>query len=239
MPGVSRTPEEPPLSVVVLLDWQNIYNGARQAFDLYDGGHIAGNVDPLKLALGLAGAADPTDRRRELQEVRIYRGKPDNARDPRTYGAWRSQTSSWEQRGGDRLKLCSRDLKYEGGTREKGIDVWLAVDLARLAIKGSADRVVVFSTDTDLVPALELAIEERGEQFVEVAAWAGSPQAASCLRVPGQRILQRKLKRDAYDKLHDATDYNVPKARRSTPAQSWDAQIQAEGRVPRRRPPQS
>lgn len=224
-----------PLSVAVLLDWQNIYNGAREAFGLY-ASNVAGQVDPIKLAAGLAGATDPTGQRRELKLIRVYRGRPDNARDPKTYAAFRSQTASWEQRGGDKFKLCTRDLKYEGGVREKGIDVWLAVDLARMAVRGSVDRVVVFSTDTDLLPALELAIEERDASFVEVAGWDGAPTAASLLHVRGHRIAQRKLRRDAYDRLHDPTDYNVPKSRRRTPQTSWDAQITAEGR--RRRRPQ-
>jgi hypothetical protein len=34
------------LQIAVLLDWQNVYNGAREAFDLHALGHIAGNVDP-------------------------------------------------------------------------------------------------------------------------------------------------------------------------------------------------
>jgi uncharacterized LabA/DUF88 family protein len=231
------SPGEPklePLSVAVLLDWQNVYNGAREAFGLHEGGHIPGNVDPLKLGAGLAGAPDPTGRRRQLSEVRVYRGRPDNARDPRTYGAWRSQTAAWEQRGGDHFTLCARDLKYQGGVREKGIDVWLAVDLARMAVRGTVDRVVIFSTDTDLVPALNLAVEERGQEFVEVAGWVGLPSAASLLHVKGHRIEQRKLKREAYDRLHDPTDYTVPKAKRSTPQASWDQQIAAEGRRPRR-----
>jgi uncharacterized LabA/DUF88 family protein len=232
MTGAS--PASEPLSVAVLIDWQNVYNGARDAFDLRSEGHIAGNVDPIKLGAGLAGAPDPTGRRRQLSEIRVYRGKPDNARDPRTYSAWRSQTASWEQRGGERFALCARDLKYEGGVREKGIDVWLAVDLARMAVRGSVDRVVVVSTDTDLVPALILAVEERGPEFVEVAGWFGSPTAASLLRVPGHRVAQRRLRRDAYDKLHDSTDYNVPKAQRGSSQRSWDQQINAEGRVPRR-----
>lgn len=131
--------------------------------------------------------------------------------------------------------LCARDLKYQDGAREKGIDVWLAVDLARMAVRGTVDRAVVVSTDTDLVPALILAVEERGAEFVEVAGWVGSTSAASLLKVPRHRIVQRQLKRDAYDRLRDPTDYGIPKAKRRSPQTSWDQQITAEGRRPRRR----
>jgi uncharacterized LabA/DUF88 family protein len=160
----------PSLSVVVLIDWQNTYNCAREAFQLQES-YVDGQVDPMKLGVGLTGAPDPTGQRRELQQIRVYRGKPDNARDPIGYGAWRRQAAIWQNRGGDKFALCARDLKYdkfEHG-REKGIDVWLAIDLVRAACHRTADRVVVVSTDTDLVPALELAVQERGPDFVEVA----------------------------------------------------------------------
>lgn len=216
----------------MLIDWQNTYKCAREAFHL-DDSYIDGQVDPMKLGVGLAGAPDPTGKPRQLQQIRVYRGKPDNGRDPVGYSAWRRQTAIWENRGGTKFKLCHRDLKYDeyGASREKGIDVWLAVDLVRAACHKTADRVVVMSTDTDLVPALQLAIEERGPEFVEVAGWLGAPEAASLLRVPGHRIAHRELRRAAYDRLADPTDYST-KARRVRT--EWDEQISAEGRRPRR-----
>ena len=231
MPSATAGPIEP-LSVLVLIDWQNTYKCAREAFGLEDS-YVDGQVDPMKLGAGLAGAADPTGQKRELQEIRVYRGKPDNARDPKGYGAWRRQSATWENRGRDEFKLCARDLKYDeyGGSREKGIDVWLAIDLVRTACHKTADRVVVMSTDTDLVPALQLAIEEKGPEFVEVAGWVGAPSAASLLRVQGHRIAHRELHRTAYDKLADPTDYSVRPQRSRT---EWDDQISAEGRRPRR-----
>lgn len=181
----------------------------------------------------MVGAPDPTGQRRELQQIRVYRGRPDNAQDRTGYSAWRRQTAIWENRGGDKFKLCTRDLKYDdyGHGREKGIDVWLAVDLARAACRQTADRVIVMSTDTDLVPALHLAIEERGPEFVEVAGWVGAPEAASLLRVPGHRIAHRELDRRAYDRLADPTDYSIKPRRTRT---EWDEQISTEGRRPRR-----
>jgi uncharacterized LabA/DUF88 family protein len=221
-----------PLSVLVLIDWQNTYKCAREAFGL-DASYVEGQVDPMKLGVGLAGATDSTGQKRELQQIRVYRGKPDNARDPRGYGAWRRQAAIWGNRGGDKFKLCSRDLKYNehGDGREKGIDVWLAIDLVRAACHKTADRVVVVSTDTDLVPALMLAVEERGPEFVEVAGWVGASNAAALLLVPGYRIAHRELHRTAYDKLADPTDYSVKPQRVRT---EWDDQIKAEGRRPRR-----
>jgi uncharacterized LabA/DUF88 family protein len=231
--AATSTDGERPLSVVVLIDWQNVYNCAREAFGLKDS-FIDGQVDPMKLGVGLAGATDATGRRRELQQIRVYRGKPDNARDSRGYGAWRRQTALWENRGADKFKLCARDLRYDryGYSREKGVDVWLAIDLVRAACKKTADRVVVVSSDTDLIPALELAVEERGPQFVEVAGWVGSADAAGLLRLPNHRIKHHELGRTAYDKLADPADYSVKKTKAAKT--EWDTQISAEGRRPRR-----
>jgi uncharacterized LabA/DUF88 family protein len=221
-------PPPPPCWVAVLLDWQNIYKCAREAFSFESSGGIGGTVDPLRLAHHLAeGVGDG----RKLQEVRIYRGRPDNARDQRSYSAWRSQTAAWKSAGGDLLVERYRDLRSRGGdVVETGIDVWLAVDLIHLAMDQGADRVVVMSSDTDLVPALELAVTIRGEAFVEVAGWEGPTPSAAILNVPG--VEKHRLTRGHYDRFHDDTDYNV--GVRVRKKSSWDAQIEAEGR--RRRP---
>lgn len=227
--------EETPLWVIVLIDCQNVYNCARDAFGFGNQGSIAGNIDPLKLALHLAeGVDEATGRARKLQQVRAYRGRPDNARAAKTYSAWRSQTAAWQQRGGSRFSGCYRDLRYhrDGTAREKGIDVWLAVDLVRIAVKEEADHVVVVSSDTDLVPALELCIQERGPEFAEVAGWQGHAQSAALLDVPGHALTRRVMDQAVYQLLHDPTDYTTPAKYRQK--SSWDQQIDAEGRRPRR-----
>lgn len=221
---------EPSCWVAVLLDWQNIYHCARDAFRLHDEGATAGTVDPLKLARYLASDAAAG---RMLQEVRIYRGRPDNDRDRKSYAAWRSQTAAWERSMGKLFVPRFRDLRYRGGeVVEKGIDVWLAIDLAHIAIDEMADRVVVMSSDTDLLPALELAVERRGDAFVEVAGWDGHAGCAPLLSVRG--AAQRRLPRTVYERVCDTTDYNVPaRLRRRS---GWEAQIAAEGRTRRRSP---
>ncbi len=80
--------------VVVFFDWQNVYKGAREAFHSYGDPHWCGQVDPVRIAQALA-ADSPFDR--ELTEVRIYRGRPDNTRDPKGYAACARQVASWPQ----------------------------------------------------------------------------------------------------------------------------------------------
>lgn len=229
--------ENSPLPVIVFIDWQNTYSGAREAFGFQGQGPIAGNVDPWRLARVLAAAADPTSRRRTLQEVRVYRGRPSQDKDRKTYAAHRAQTATWERVGGEMLKVRHRLLRYPvGGGRpqEKGIDVLLAIELVEAAIRHQCARAVVMSTDTDLLPAIELAVEERGESFVEVAGWVGSPTAASLLHVKGSTVLRRPLRRHAYDRLEDRTDYTRPAYKRASDRPNWEAQDAAQGRKRRR-----
>lgn len=222
---------EDPVWVVVLLDWQNIYNCAREAFGFEQSGPIQGNVHPLKLAVHLASGTDPVlGRPRKLQEVRVYRGRPDSAKEQKSYSAWQSQTAAWKKAGGDRFIGCYRDLRYRRGVPvEKGIDVWLAIDLISMAHREAADRIVVVSSDTDLVPALELATGICGAGFVEVAGWDGPSPSAAILNVAD--VPQHRLNKVDYERLHDSTDYNLSlRVRRRRGDGGWDDQIEAEGR---------
>src|SRR5215813_2023055 len=79
---------------VVFLDWQNVYKGAREAFCAPLAPYWEGQVDPVALAQHLA-ADSPYDR--ELQQVRIYRGRPDSSLDPKGYAASSRQAGVWPQ----------------------------------------------------------------------------------------------------------------------------------------------
>lgn len=59
--------------VVVFLDYQNVYRGARGLFYTWDAPAAAGQVDPLLLGTLLAARGGPD---RELYQVRVYRGVP-------------------------------------------------------------------------------------------------------------------------------------------------------------------
>jgi NYN domain len=225
-----NTPSADPLWVIVLLDWQNIYSCAREAFGLEDAPGGVGNVYPLKLAVQLASGTDEaTGRPRQLQEVRIYRGRPDGAKYRQWYSAWQSQTAAWKKAGGGRLVERYRDLRERDGVLvEKGVDVSLAIDLISLAYLEEADRVVVVSSDTDLVPALELAREIRGDDFAEVAGWVGPHPSAAVLSVEG--VPQHPLNATDFARLQDHTNYTLSVRVRKRQGGGWDTQIDAEGK---------
>jgi uncharacterized LabA/DUF88 family protein len=197
-----------PEQVVVFIDWQNVYKGARDAFHQGQGSRLLGNVQPVRLAQRLVQLSP--GRRRELRGVRIYRGQPDPTRDPRGFAANRRQQDAWQRSG---VTVVQRPLRYPKAwpaekAREKGVDVALAVDFVMLAVARVYDVGILVSTDTDLVPALEAVVGLGGNRGprAEVAAWTSS-RAAPRLRVAQARLWCHYLRVDDYRGLVDPTDY--------------------------------
>lgn len=147
-----------PDRVVVFLDWQNVYKGAREAFCALQAPHWQGQVDPVALAEHLT-ADSPFSR--ELTQVRIYRGQPDSILDPKGFGASSRQAAAW--RRSPLVELTMRTLRYPRGwpatsrigerPQEKGIDVALAIDYVVMAVRREFEVGILMSTDTDMKPA--------------------------------------------------------------------------------------
>jgi uncharacterized LabA/DUF88 family protein len=87
--------------------------------------------------------------------------------------------------------------------REKGIDVLIALSIALGAERDEYDVCVLFSADTDLLPALEQA--RAAGKRVEVAAWKPDVGYASHLSLPGMWC--HFLDRADYERVADPTDY--------------------------------
>jgi len=106
--------------------------------------------------------------------IRVYRGRPDPNHQPKVTAANDAQKAQWER--DRRVQVIRRQLNYRGWPQlppqEKGIDVAIAVDLMHLALRRQYDALVLFSSDTDLLPALETIVQLR-LTHVEVASWAG------------------------------------------------------------------
>jgi len=199
--------------VVVFLDYQNVYMGARETFGSRRTPSRFGQVDPLALGqLIVARHPDPT----RLHEVRVYRGRPDPQRDPRAYAANMRQSRAQENRGGGVVTVISRPLRYPKEwprlpAEEKGIDVSLAADLVAMAATERFDVAVVMSTDTDLLPALEAAAIFAGRPYArfELAGWREPGQSHRRLVPKGRRLWCHWPDRDDFEAVRDDTDYNV------------------------------
>jgi hypothetical protein len=160
-----------PEDVAILLDFQNVH---LTGHGLYGGGsepyrHVP---DPARLADLIASRRN---RPSTASAVYVYRGRPDPNHQPVPTAANDAQASQWER--DPRVQVIRRQLNYRGWPglppQEKGIDVQVAVDLIRLAFGGQHQALVLFSGDTDLLPALETVVRLR-LGHVEVACWSGA-----------------------------------------------------------------
>lgn len=232
------------MRAIVFLDWQNVYKRARETFhDPDDADYTLGQVSPSAVALELvrrSGLQDPCADGSDLQleEVRVYRGQPNQQYDAGAYGAYRRQVAAWS-RANNKVEVISRVLTgytrtvtrpgvsytSQSNIREKGVDVALAIDLVTLAIDGHYDRAIVFSGDHDLAPALEYVMKwaqanEKPLPIVQVAAWKPDDENGRRLNVRRPlKVWCHWLDRSAYDAVKDRRNYKepAPLSQRPTP----------------------
>jgi len=171
---------------MVFLDYENAHRGGLEAFWPRGTSRSQGHINPRRLGDLLVARRSASGLASVLAEVRVYRGQPAPSRQPAAAAANSRQTVAWERLG--QVTVIRRPLRYPRNwpaepAIEKGIDVRLAVDLVRLAYENAYDVGIVFSADTDLLPAIE-AVIDRGGPHTEVGAWKDSTR----LRIPGQKL---------------------------------------------------
>jgi uncharacterized LabA/DUF88 family protein len=155
--------------VALYLDYQNVLLTGRDRF--------APGSEPYKHVPEPSMIADTIGKRRtdsEVAMVNVYRGRPDPRHEPRQASANDQQANQWVRRD-SRVQVVRRPLTYrrwpDQPPTEKGIDVKLAVDLIHDAMRRAYDALVLFSSDSDLQPAVDLANEIGA--VVEIAYWQG------------------------------------------------------------------
>ena len=202
---------ESPSRVIVFIDAQNFYRSARRAF-ADDGNDPSrfGQFHPW--ALGELLASRDTDR--VLTGVRLYSGRPDGYVQRKAHTANVRQSIAWTDAG---CYVFTRPLRYPHGwpdnrdgrrPEEKGIDVAIALDIARLAMEGAYDVAILCSGDTDLIPAVEQVQDGDYGCKVEVAGWR-SEHYRQRLSIKGRNIWCHWLLEGDYETVRDDTDYNV------------------------------
>jgi uncharacterized LabA/DUF88 family protein len=159
-----------PEQVAIFIDFQNVH--------LTGHGLFSAGVEPYRCVPDPSRVADLIASRRqrpsEALAIRVYRGRPDPNHQPMPTAANDAQAAQWAR--DRRVQVIRRQLNYRNWPtmppQEKGIDVALAVDMIHLALRHQYDAVVLFSSDTDLLPALETVVNLR-LGHVEVACWSG------------------------------------------------------------------
>ena len=172
--------------VAVMFDYWNARQGAKQALSCWvSQGRLPsgaapgdGHFNPVLLAQRIVARRPDypgalTDRRLAL--VGIYRGIPDQRRDPLGHAQTQRQIRRWQataKRAGIRCVYGVQQLIYsrDGQPREKGIDAMAAADVVLARAEHAADVVVLFSGDSDLLRALAGA--HRLGAACETAAWS-------------------------------------------------------------------
>ena len=81
-------------------------------------------------------------------------------------------------------------LKSEGRFHERGVDVNMAVDILVATYENKADRIILVSSDTDLLPAVRKA-REKGK-LVEYIGFSHKPSVAMVANCDHTRLLTKK-----------------------------------------------
>ncbi len=81
-------------------------------------------------------------------------------------------------------------LKSKGKFHEKGVDVNIAVDILVATYENSCDRIILVSSDTDLLPAIKKA-KEKGK-IIEYIGFSHQPSLAMVANCSSSRLLAKE-----------------------------------------------
>lgn len=204
--------------VRVFIDYQNVFHGAQDAFfdpALGRPHPTDGHVYPLALAEHLVDLGKSHDADRVLDHVTVYKGMPTEKSHPKAQSASARQKATWQTQS--KVTATTRPLRYQADgyvngrpkwkAGEKGIDVLLALDLAIGARDSLFDVGIVVSADTDLVPAMEVAMKAGVK--VESAVWSGPYGRSRGLHHSCSGTWTHTLDQGAFAKVKDTTDYTI------------------------------
>ena len=143
--------------ILVQIDGSNFYNKVKKILPKT---HLT-NFNHVGLAKSLVKAGEPHIIY-YVGEIRQYEGSKKSeilyANQQKLFTSLRNQNIE--------IKLGYL-LMSDGKFHEKGVDVQIAVDIVRGAIKNEYDKYYLVSSDTDLLPAIKTAKDE-GKEIVYV-----------------------------------------------------------------------
>jgi uncharacterized LabA/DUF88 family protein len=195
--------------VVTFIDGQNLYRAAKESF-----GYHYPNYDVQKLSETVCKANNWN-----LTQVRFYTGVPDKSDNAMWNRFWVGKLAVMGKAG---IVVFSRPLRYRndsvklpnGSTHtflrgsEKGIDVRIALDVIRLAVRDEYDIAIVFSQDQDLSEVADeiRVIAKLRARWIRIAcAYPVSPTSKNTRGINHSDWI--KIERPTYDTCLDPTDY--------------------------------
>jgi uncharacterized LabA/DUF88 family protein len=200
---------------IAFIDGQNLFKAAEEAFDVeYP------NFDPTLLSLHICELHGWN-----LREVRFYTGSPPIDRDPFWHTFWAKKLAQMGKQG---VVVFNRQLRYQkreirfghGGSIEaeipveKGIDVRIAIDVIRSALRDTFDVAVLFSQDQDLSEAVDEVklIGTEHDRWIQVAsAFPTSPKRQKSASRGINKTKWIPFDRALYDRCLDRRDYRPPR----------------------------
>jgi uncharacterized LabA/DUF88 family protein len=212
----------------VIIDWDNMWKCAREAFVFQNRSQTNGQFCPYELALHLAEIGGARPGSAELVCVQVHSGLPLAARDQSQRGAMDLRSWTWQQRSNGLVETHLRPLYYpkkgrytkchscdahcERCTRpkQKGVDVAIGIAAYESIINGTCDTVIVASHDSDLVPSIEAIIRHSGSDSVETVSWKPTTGRYRHEMPPPdgpEKIRHHYLDESALRLIQDDTDY--------------------------------
>jgi uncharacterized LabA/DUF88 family protein len=190
---------------VVFVDYQNVYRSARDAYGLNGEDSLLGNVRPYSL-----GRQMMRDGSCILEQVRVYTGIHTPQRRTKLHAMMQRRISAWIAASPEKVNVFPRPLSYGGGqTREKGVDVEIAIDFVRLALEDTFDVGILCSADTDLAPALQFVADRFPDKRLITVGYAPDPgcNAPAPLDLPRGTVERRYMTRRDFERVRDDVDY--------------------------------
>jgi hypothetical protein len=198
------------LTACVVIDYQNIHLTARDAFAPRGTPPEDCLVHPALFAERVLAVRElylPTAEQgiTDLRTVRVFRGAPSNAKQPDLYRVTERQRAEWTR--DRRVIVHYRPIKYPPQwpakpAREKGVDVLVALAYVRDCIDATHDVVILASHDTDMEPALEMAMADS-DVSAETAGWRGE----RVLRCGPAKVRHTALNGAEFVRSRDRRDY--------------------------------
>lgn len=196
------------IRAIAFVDGQNLFHCAKAAF-----GYRFPNYDPRALAQAVCA-----ERGWVCSGVRFYTGVPDPADNAFWNHFWVAKGAQMGREGVDvfmrPLRYRNKTVRLPDGTEhsfldgdEKGIDVRIALDVIRLAMKRRYDVALLFCRDQDFSEVAEemRIIAKEQDRWLKIAsAYPYSP----AYKVRGiDRTDWIPLNRELYDRCLDTRDY--------------------------------
>jgi len=197
------------MRAISFIDGQNLYYGVKEAF-----GYSYPNYNVKVLAEKICSLQGWN-----CHQVRFYTGIPDSSDNPFWHGFWTAKLRSMSRQG---VLTFARPLRYRNKTialpdgrkvtrlvgDEKGIDVRIALDVLRMAMKREYDVAIIISQDQDLSEvAVELRViaKEQGRWIKIASAFPFSPTSRNKRGI--ERTDWIKIDRELYEQCIDDYDY--------------------------------